>query len=302
MSSTIQNRLQQDSAKIVATLGLDITTARIEVQCLLQQSLKVSRVYLFAHPEHSLNEVEHAQYTAWLQRRLCGEPIAYILGEREFFGLHLQLNTHTLIPRPETELLVEQALQIISSNACSVLDLGTGSGAIALAIAHHRPYAHVVACDISSAALSIASANAQHLKIQNVNFLQSDWYAELGEQCFDLIVSNPPYIAADDPHLQLGDLRFEPRSALASGTDGLTAISDIIRHSPQHLNSGGMLWLEHGYNQATSVRELLQQAGFKSVHSVCDLANIERISGGTLPNSGQTAKIPDLISQPNKRS
>lgn len=298
---SIQTTLQRDPEKIIATLGLDTHTARIEVQCLLQHVLQVPRAYLIAHPEHSLSDVEHAQYTAWLQRRLCGEPIAYILGEREFFGLRLQLNAHTLIPRPETELLVEQALQIISSNACSVLDLGTGSGAIALAIAHHRPYAHVVACDISSAALAVASANAQHLKIQNVNFLQSDWYAELGEQCFDLIVSNPPYIAADDPHLQLGDLRFEPRSALASGTDGLTAISDIIRHSPQHLNSGGMLWLEHGYNQATSVRELLQQAGFKSVHSVCDLANTERISGGTLPNSRQTAKIPDLISQPNKR-
>ena len=282
---SIQATLQQDPERIIATLGLDANTARIEVQCLLQRVLNVSRVYLFAHPERSLNEVEHAQYTACLQRRLCGEPIAYILGEREFFGLRVQLNAHTLIPRPETELLVEKALQIISPNACSVLDLGTGSGAIALAIAHHRPYTHVVACDISDAALAVASGNAQHLKIQNVSFLQSDWYAELGEQCFDLIVSNPPYIAADDPHLQLGDLRFEPRSALVSDTDGLTAIGDIIRHSSRHLNSGGALWLEHGYNQAASVRELLQQTGFKSVHSVCDLANIERISGGTLPGS-----------------
>ncbi len=224
---------------------------------------------------------------------MCGEPIAYILGEREFFGLRLQLNAHTLIPRPETELLVEKALQIITSNAYSVLDLGTGSGAVALAIAHHRPHTHVVASDISDAALAVASANAQHLKVQNVNFLQSDWYAEFGEQCFDLIVSNPPYIAADDPHLQLGDLRFEPRSALASGTDGLTAISDIIRQSPRHLNSGGALWLEHGYNQAASVRELLRQTGFTDICSVRDLANIERISGGTLPSSRQSVRIPD---------
>lgn len=298
---SIQTTLQQDPEKIIETLGLDVATARIEVQCLLQKTLAVSRAYLITYPKRSLSDVEQTQYQALLQRRLHGEPIAYILGEREFFGLRLQLNAYTLIPRPETELLVEKALQIISSNAYSVLDLGTGSGAVALAIAHHRPSTHVVACDISSAALAVASANAQHLKIQNVNFLQSDWYAELGEQCFDLIVSNPPYIAADDPHLQLGDLRFEPRSALASGTDGLTAISDIIRHSPQHLNSGGALWLEHGYNQANHVCELLQQAGFKSVNTVRDLANIERISGGTLPNSRQTARIPDLISQPNKR-
>ncbi len=288
MSSTIQNRLQQDSAKIVATLGLDIATARIEVQCLLQQSLKVSRVYLFAHPERSLNEVEYAQYTAWLQRRLCGEPIAYILGEREFFGLHLQLNTHTLIPRPETELLVEQALQIISSNAYSVLDLGTGSGAIALALAHHRPHINIVASDISSAALAVASANAQRLNIQNVNFVQSDWYAELGEQCFDLIVSNPPYIAADDPHLQLGDLRFEPRSALASGADGLQDMRKIITRAHAHLKAPGQLWLEHGYDQAERVRDLFYQAGFTAICSVRDMSGIERITGGTslLTNSG----------------
>lgn len=278
---SIQTTLRQDPEKIVATLGLDTHTARIEVQCLLQQALQVSRGYLFAHPECRLNEVEYAQYTVWLQRRLCGEPIAYILGEREFFGLRLLLNAHTLIPRPETELLVEKALQIIPPNACSVLDLGTGSGAVALAIAHHSPHTHVVACDISSAALEVASANARHLKILNVNFLQSDWYAELGEQCFDLIVSNPPYIAADDSHLQSGDLRFEPRSALVSGTDGLTAISGIIRQSPQHLNSGGALWLEHGHNQAASVRELLHQAGFTAICSERDLSGIERITGGT---------------------
>lgn len=285
MSNSIQTRLQQDTAKIIATLRLDAQAARIEVQILLQHVLQVNRAYLLAYLDRSLSPAEQTQYNTLLKRRLRGEPIAYILGAREFFGLSLQLNSHTLIPRPETELLVEKALQLIPATTAltpryQLLDLGTGSGAIALAIARHRPHINIVASDFSSTALTVARNNARRLNIANITFLSSDWYAQLAGLRFDLIVSNPPYIAADDPHLQRGDLRFEPLSALASGADGLQDIRQIIAKAYTHLKPDGQLWLEHSYNQAAQVRAELQQAGFKDVSSVRDLAGIERVSGG----------------------
>jgi len=282
---SIKTRLQQDAAKIVVALELDAHTARIEVQCLLQKALNVNRAYLIAHPEQRLNSAQQTHYRASLLRRLQGEPIAYILGEREFFGLSLQVNSATLIPRPETELLVEQALRLIPvqpSAECRILDLGTGSGAIALAIAYSRPNIAVVAGDFSEDALNVARENARRLNIRNVVFMQGDWYEKLAEQRFDLIVSNPPYITTDDPHLQRGDLRFEPYTALAAGADGLQDIRQIIAGAHAHLKPQGQLWLEHGYNQAASVRELLQQAGLHNIYSERDLAGIERISGATL--------------------
>jgi len=290
MPSFIQKNLQHDTAQLSATLALDTSTARIEVQCLLQHALQVSRAYLIAHPEYVLSDTEQTQYSSMLQRRLHGEPLAYILGGREFFGLNFQVNSATLIPRADTELLVEKALQIIPKNTASnlsesiysVLDLGTGSGAIALSIAHHRPHIQVVACDFSADALQVARENARHLNLNNIIFTHSDWYAALGNQHFDLIVSNPPYIAADDPHLQMGDLRFEPYTALAAGADGLQDIRQIIAGAHAHLKPQGQLWLEHGYNQAASVREILQQAGLHNIYSERDLAGIERISGATL--------------------
>ncbi|MBI5435726.1 MAG: peptide chain release factor N(5)-glutamine methyltransferase [Nitrosomonadales bacterium] len=252
--------------------------------------------------------------------------MAYILSEREFYGLNFKISPATLIPRPDTELLVELALQrcgrvvpvpeqtfhvapspgthrpppdnsawalahsgLRTFSACGgipqhepyrVLDLGTGSGAIALAIAHARPAAEVLACDISPAALAVARENAQRLGIANAAFVQSDWFAALGTQCFDLIVSNPPYIAVGDPHLQCGDVRFEPPSALASGDDGLLDIRRIVARAQAYLQPGGWLLLEHGYTQAAQVRELLRQAGFGEVFSAQDLAGIERVSGG----------------------
>jgi len=266
---------------LATTLALEASTARIEVQCLLQKILHVPRVYLLAHPERFLTEAEFTHYSELLQRRLHGEPVAYILGEREFFGLNLKVTTATLIPRPDTELLVELAVQRIPSHErCAVLDLGTGSGAIALAIAQACPQAEVLACDASAAALAVAQENARALGLSNVRFVQSDWFAALGTQRFALIVSNPPYIAANDPHLALGDVRFEPVSALVSGSDGLDDIRHIISHAASHLLPGGWLLLEHGYDQAAAVRSILLQEKFTDVYSARDLAGIERASAG----------------------
>ena len=283
LSNSIQNILSRDTLKLSSELALEASSARIEVQCLLQQVLQVQRVYLLAHAERILDDAEFGAYSALLQRRLQGEPVAYILGEREFFGLNLKVTPATLIPRPDTELLVELAVQRIPRDQQSaVLDLGTGSGAIALAIAHSCPQAEVLACDASAAALGVAEENASALKLANVRFLQSNWYKALREQNFSLIVSNPPYIANNDPHLTQGDVRFEPASALSSGADGLDDIRHIIAHAHAHLLPGGRLLLEHGYDQAARVRDLLQDAGFEGVFSACDLSGIERVSGGSM--------------------
>jgi release factor glutamine methyltransferase len=279
----IQNILSRDTIMLVSALALEASSARIEVQCLLQKVLHVPRVYLLAHPERSLTEAEYVRYSELLLRRLHGEPVAYILGEREFFGLNFKVTPATLIPRPDTELLVELTVQRIPARErCAVLDLGTGSGAIALAIAQACPRAEVLAGDASAAALAVAQENARALGVSNVRFIQSDWFAALGTQRFALIVSNPPYIAAGDPHLVQGDVRFEPVSALVSGSDGLDDIRQIITRSPAHLEAGGWLLLEHGYDQAARVRGLLQAAGFDDVFSACDLAGIERVSGGRM--------------------
>jgi release factor glutamine methyltransferase len=283
LSHSIQNLLSQDTVKLASSLALEASSARIEVQCLLQKILHVPRVYLLAHPERALTDAEFADYSALLQRRLQGEPVAYILGEREFFGLNFKVTPATLIPRPDTELLVELAIQRIPQQAaCRVLDLGTGSGAIALAIAQACPQAEVLACDASAAALAVAQQNAHALGIGNVGFMLSDWFAALGRQRFALIVSNPPYIAANDPHLAQGDVRFEPVSALVSGSDGLDDIRHIIGRAAAHLLPSGWLLLEHGYDQALRVRNLLQRNGYKAIFSACDLAGTERVSGGRL--------------------
>ena len=283
MPYSILNILSRDTATLASTLALEASTSRIEVQCLLQSALHVPRVYLLAHPERILTETELSNYNELLLRRLNGEPIAYILGEREFYGINLKVTPATLIPRPDTELLVELALQRIPLHErCAVLDLGTGSGAIALAIAHACPRAEVLACDASAAALAVAQENARALGISNANFVQSDWFAALGARRFALIVSNPPYIAAGDPHLAQGDVRFEPISALISGMDGLDDIRRIITQSSSHLLQGGWLLLEHGYDQAARVRRLLQEAAFDDVFSACDIAGIERVSGGRI--------------------
>jgi release factor glutamine methyltransferase len=279
MPHTILSILTQDKVALEAALSLDPSSARIEVQCLLQAVLKVNRAYLLTYPERILNDDETARYTGLFERRINGEPIAYLLGEREFFGLNYRVTPATLIPRPDTELLVELALQYLPQ-AGSVLDMGTGSGAIALSIAHERPDATVVAVDASADALNIALENCRRLKLTNVRLLQSDWYSQLSGERFDLIVSNPPYIEDNDPHLLQGDVRFEPMSALASGPDGLDDIRRIILGAKDHLDSGGWLMFEHGYDQAERGRGLLAQAGFVQVASLRDLAGIERVTIG----------------------
>lgn len=279
MKSSIRDILRNDGKRLEAVLLLDPGSARIEVQCLLQAVLQVDRAWLLAHAEQLLDDQQQARYAALLERRLRGEPIAYLLGEREFYGLAFKVTPDTLIPRPETELLVELALQRLPQSG-RLLDLGTGSGAIALSIAHARPDAEVVAVDVSAAALAVAQDNARHLQVNNATLLHSDWFGALQGESFDVIVSNPPYIAAGDAHLEQGDLRFEPTAALASGADGLRDIRRIIAAAHSHLNAGGWLLFEHGYDQAAAVRALLQQAGFAEVFSARDLAGIERVSGG----------------------
>lgn len=267
-----------------SALALDKNDARIEVHLLLQHALSVNRAWLIAHAEDLTTQEQKQSFEMLLQRRLSGEPIAHILGAREFFGLTLKVTSDTLIPRPDTETLVEAALKNIPQNAqpMNILDLGTGTGAIALAIAKHRPRAHVTAVDFSENALSIAKENAQHLAIKNVSFLHSDWFSALKHQSYDVIVSNPPYIAENDPHLSLGDVRFEPKSALTSGADGLDDIRTIIATSRLYLNLSGWLMIEHGYNQADDVASLFKTAGFSQVGHVLDLAGVRRVSLGCL--------------------
>lgn len=299
MSASIHDILRNDSKQLATALNLESGSARIEIQCLLQAVLQVDRAGLLTHPEQVLKDEQLSRYTALLERRLKGEPIAYILGKREFFGLDFIVSPATLIPRPETELLVELALQRIPASLSPltlageggrqagrgknfrVLDLGTGSGAIALSIADARPGTEVVAVDASQIALEVARENVQRLNIGNARLLHSDWFSALHGEHFDLIVSNPPYVAANDAHLAQGGLRFEPRSALVSGTDGLDDIRRICAQAKSHLNPGGWLLFEHGYDQAERVRALLQQSGFTGVFSARDISGIERVSGGS---------------------
>jgi len=273
--------LKSGSKQLEVALALDPSSARIEVQCLLQAVLCVNRAYLLTHPERILNPDELARYSELLMGRLNGEPVAYLLGQREFYGLALKVTPDTLIPRPDTELLVELALQRIPPyGATRILDMGTGSGAIAIVIADQRPDVEVVAVDASTAALKVAEENVQRLQTNNVRLMLSDWFAQLDGDRFDIIVSNPPYIEADDIHLQQGDVRFEPLRALISGSDGLDDIRRIAADAKVHLAAGGWLLLEHGYDQAERVRLLLLQAGFHKVSSVRDLAGIERVTLG----------------------
>jgi release factor glutamine methyltransferase len=257
-----------------AALPLDPLENRI----LLCHALGISRVGLITQSERALTQEEAGALSALVQRRLGGEPIAYIVGHREFFGLDFKVNPAVLIPRPDTELIVELAVERLPPQG-RLLDMGTGSGAIAVAAAHTRPDARVTALDVSEAALEVARANAA-ANGATVRFLRSDWFAALGTESFDLIASNPPYIAAGDEHLAEGDLRFEPAGALTDHADGLSALRTIIAGAPAHLVAGGWLLLEHGYDQAEQVRALLDAQGYTDVQSWRDLAGIERVSGG----------------------
>lgn len=271
----------------VAQLLRESGLAAVDARVLLRHVLGWSPAQLASRAEVPVAPPLVEAFAALAARRASGEPVAYIIGEREFYGLIFKVTPAVLIPRPETELLVELALERIPADApCRVLDLGTGSGCVALAIARQRPQSRVTATDCSRDALAVASANARALDVRNVEFVRGDWFDAVAGRRFDLVVSNPPYIAAGDAHLCEGDLRFEPEGALAAGADGLECIRRIVRNAAAHLSVGGWLLLEHGYDQARACRKLLDDAGFRKMLSRCDLAGIERVSGGLLDGVG----------------
>ncbi|GAB3261049.1 HemK/PrmC family methyltransferase [Chitinimonas naiadis] len=258
--------------------GLPVLEARL----LLEHVSGLSRTRQAAWPEAEVPDEQVRRYRDLLARRLAGEPVAYLIGTREFFSLELLVSPAVLIPRPETELLVELALERIPLDTpSSALDLGTGSGAIPVALRKHRPLLDMRAVDISTAALAVAASNADR-HATPLQLMQSDWYAALTNERFDLIVSNPPYIAQGDHHLVEGDLRFEPRNALTDEADGLAHIRRIIGGARQHLQPGGWLLFEHGYDQGDASRTLLKAAGFHDARSWTDLAGLDRVSGGFL--------------------
>ncbi|MDX1655875.1 MAG: peptide chain release factor N(5)-glutamine methyltransferase, partial [Candidatus Competibacteraceae bacterium] len=257
---------------------------RLDAEVLLAHALDRSRAYLRAWPEHIPEAGQRARFQELLQRRLRGEPVAYILGRREFWSLSLAISPAVLVPRPETELLVVAALSRLPEDTpATVADLGTGSGAVALAIARERPQLSVTATDLVPAALAVAEQNARQLGLTNLRFQQGSWCQALGQERFDLIVSNPPYIPEQDPHLGQGELRFEPRNALVAGPDGLEAIRAIAACAPAHLHPGGWLILEHGYDQGPRVAELLRHQGLVEVVSHSDLAGHDRVALGRRP-------------------
>ncbi len=261
----------------------DGDSPRADADILLAHVLGRPRSYLLAWPERELSPGQWTAFQALVERRARGEPVAYLTGSREFFGLGLAVSNAVLIPRPETELLVEAALERLPGGPCMVADLGSGSGAIALAIAKMRPDARVVAVDASRQALEVARTNAERLGLRNVELREGDWCKGLADERFDMIVSNPPYICEDDPHLARGDLRFEPAMALASGADGLDAIRAIVACAPLHLSPGGWLLFEHGFDQAEAVAGLMRKAGFIDVESLRDLLGHGRVTLGRTP-------------------
>ena len=277
MNSTV-DKLLEEAARNPA----DAVEQRREAQILLGHVLGVSRAWLSAHGDERPDPSAAAVFRDLIRRRQTGEPVAYLVGRREFYGIDFQVTPDVLIPRADTETLVDAALEKLSQGAShDVLDLGTGSGCVAIAIAHERPAARVTAVEVSTAALGVARDNAAAIGV-HVEFLRGRWFETLAQDRFGLIVSNPPYVATGDPHLRQGDLRFEPESALTAGADGLNDIRTIVKEAPAHLHPGGWLLFEHGYDQAGRCRDLLQDAGFGELVSRADLAGRPRIAGGRL--------------------
>lgn len=283
MSATIAELLTAAQARLAHASA----SPRLDGELLLAGAIGQGRGYLHGHPEGRPDSGARRAFEAMLERRARGEPVAYLLGAWEFWSLPLQVDPNTLVPRPETELLVELALARIDALAAAgnsaprVLDLGTGSGAIALAVAHSRPATHISATDVCPAALRTARRNAAHLKIDNVRFVSGSWFEPVAGEVFDLILSNPPYVAEDDPHLAGDGVRFEPRGALVAGADGLDAIAHIALAGPPRLAHGASLWVEHGVTQGAAVRQLFEAAGFTDVATQADLSGCERATGGT---------------------
>jgi len=262
--------------ELIARSALSLTEARV----LLAHALRVERAWIVAHGRDPVADAEERAAEALFARRRAGEPIAYLTGEREFCSLSLHVTPSVLIPRPETELVVEQALTVIAGRSTpKVLDLGTGSGAIAVAIAHARRDAQVCASDASAAALAVASRNASRHAVA-VRFVQGDWFIALAEERFDVIASNPPYIAEGDPHLAQGDLRFEPQAALLGGPDGMDCIRTIAAAARMHLTPGGWLVFEHGHDQGPGCVRLLAGLGYTIVEDTRDLSGLPRVCQG----------------------
>lgn len=259
---------------------VDPDTARLDAELLLTHVTGNDRCWIHAHSDSLLSTENAREFELLIRKRRSGLPIAYLTGQREFWSLSLQVTKETLIPRPETEHLVEQALALIPDNtSLEIADLGTGAGAVALAIASERPVCRIVASDISSAAVQVAMYNARSLQLANLMFVNSDWLKAFKSK-FDVIVSNPPYVREKDPHLEKGDVRHEPRLALAAGDDGLACLRDIIRQATCHLRANGWLLLEHGHDQGAAVRALLAESGYALINTYNDLAGQERISNG----------------------
>lgn len=285
--------LAEAAAELTASLGLEPREARLETQVLAAHALNTTRTWVVAHSRDPLSSGQANAIQTCLARRLAGEPVAYILGYREFYGHRFRVTPDVLIPRPETELLVEAVLQNLPSDRpARVLDLGTGSGCVAISLALARPDCLLTGLDVSSAALAVARENAQSLGAR-VELLVSDWFATLADRVFDVIVANPPYIARDDHHLFQGDLPWEPLQALASGEDGLDALRHLVRTAAGHLSSGGLLLLEHGWEQGEQVCQLLAAAGYLEPQTLRDLEDRSRCSIGRRPLSAAET-TPDL--------
>ncbi len=275
---SIRQALNETLRTLAAT---DTDSARLEAELLLCEAAGINRTAIIAWPERPLEPAGYARLQTLLRRRMQGEPIAYILGRREFWGLPLAVGRGVLIPRPDTELLVEITLAALSAESPLICaDLGTGSGAVACALAAERPGWTLIGIERAADALTIAAVNADRLQLDNLHLLQSDWLTAIAPNSLDAVVANPPYIRADDPHLRRGDLRFEPAAALVSGSDGLDAVRTIIAQAPACLRRCGWLAIEHGWDQGEPVRRLFERAALKQVRTHRDLAGHERVTSG----------------------
>ncbi len=270
-----------DAIKNAQLQLVESDSARLDTEILLCSVLKCERTHLYTCPEQNLSSAEINSFNELIGQRNEGHPIAHLIQEKEFWSLGLKVTTDTLIPRPETEVLVEAALNYIpKESSYSVLELGTGTGAISIAIASDRQLANITATDIKESALQVAQLNAKSHQLNNITFEKADWFDIKNINTYDLIVSNPPYISINDPHLRQGDVRFEPESALVSGKEGLDDLGIIIVGAIKHLNTNGWLLLEHGYQQGNAVRQLLKENNFSTISTLKDYSNLDRVSIG----------------------